>query len=322
MEGLRRSELIELIDDLRSKVKNLKNPNFNKTFVEKLKQRIKDVIAVVEETSKTPTEASAAAASGERTVPSYPMHLDCPPASSSHSGWNAPLSEQTTLQPESWQFDLTNMPEASASAASGDRTVPGYPMRQDYPASSNDPWGNDQYAPLSNRTTSQPESYPIQLIHVPDASAGAASGDRTVPGNAMREEPGSLSQIRWKAGFTTLTKQDLVHRVEKQMVCLESWDVKSTDVLFFDTITCVIRALDMPVGKVKIRYTTDNWKTCTDSFAKSRSSDGRMSRYPVEFFVNWLENGQRIEFAICYSTYQRDYWDNNLGQNYSLIYTA
>jgi len=72
---------------------------------------------------------------------------------------------------------------------------------------------------------------------------------------------------------------------------------------------------------VKVRITLDGWKTSSDIKAKFVQSEfnGHIDRF---FFMKPLvdqtfeEISQDIEFAVCYTVNETEYWDNNGGANY------
>ena len=75
---------------------------------------------------------------------------------------------------------------------------------------------------------------------------------------------------------------------------------------------------------VTVRITLDGWKTSSDIKAKFVQSEfnGHIDRF---FFMKPLtelsfeEISQDIEFAVCYTVNDTEYWDNNGGSNYKFV---
>ncbi|XP_015781478.1 glycogen-binding subunit 76A [Tetranychus urticae] len=118
-------------------------------------------------------------------------------------------------------------------------------------------------------------------------------------------------------------------RVRSQFVCLENCIVSSGAGNI--SVTCVIRVLNIAFEKsVTVRHTLTEWQTTSDSLASylPNSCDGWSDKFSATFSVRSVSSGgalvpgQRILFAIRYTVNGDEYWDNNMGLNYSLIYQA
>ncbi|RWS09165.1 glycogen-binding subunit 76A-like protein [Dinothrombium tinctorium] len=117
---------------------------------------------------------------------------------------------------------------------------------------------------------------------------------------------------------------DFFDRVRSQKVCLQNCFVTNSDTKVI--IKCIILVINLSFEKnVKFRYSKDNWKTWSDMVAKyvPNSSNGWSDKFMVEFCFNTnssgeLVAGQKISFAVCFSVDGKEYWDNNLGSNYTL----
>lgn len=118
-------------------------------------------------------------------------------------------------------------------------------------------------------------------------------------------------------------------RVRSQGVCLENCTVSSgAGNLSF---TCVIRVLNIAFEKeVIVRHTLTEWQTSIDSMASylPNSCEGWSDKFSVTISIRShapggsLQIGQRVLFAIKYVVNQQEFWDNNMGLNYSLIYKS
>lgn len=122
-----------------------------------------------------------------------------------------------------------------------------------------------------------------------------------------------------------------LERVRTNKLCLENCIVTgpSGPVDLF-TITCIIRVLNIGFEKaVTLRYTTNEWLTYIDvpGTYVPNSCDGFSDKFSVTFHIAVNSNGhqtmmpgQRLLFAFKYCSQDGEYWDNNLGLNYTLIY--
>lgn len=117
------------------------------------------------------------------------------------------------------------------------------------------------------------------------------------------------------------TQFNFLERVRQQKVCLESCVVSSIGNNL--SIDCIIRVQNIAFEKViMVRYTSNNWLTWLDSLASfiPNSSDGQTDKFSVKFYIKSLCKGQRVKFAIKYLANSTEYWDNNLGIDYCLLY--
>lgn len=122
-----------------------------------------------------------------------------------------------------------------------------------------------------------------------------------------------------------------MERVRSNKICLENCMLTSTGNRNIFTITCLVRVLNICFQKqVILRYTTNEWLTWNDvagSYVKN-SNDGFSDKFSIIFELAFNANGhqimmpgQRLLFAIRYLTDgSNEYWDNNIGMNYALIY--
>lgn len=123
-----------------------------------------------------------------------------------------------------------------------------------------------------------------------------------------------------------------MERVRSFKICLENCLVTGpsgpSDMF---TITNIVRVLNIGFEKsVMLRYTTNEWLTWTDVLASyvPNSCDGFSDKFSVTFHLAVNSNGhqammpgQRLLFALKYrANGDQEYWDNNMGLNYPLIY--
>lgn len=117
-----------------------------------------------------------------------------------------------------------------------------------------------------------------------------------------------------------------IEKVKSQSICLENCYINSNCNSLRPnciSVTNCIRVLNKCFEKqVWCRYTTDNWATFTDVRATyiPSSSDSWSDRFTVTFNIENLTAGQRVLFALKYIAGSDEFWDNNAGANYSLMY--
>ena len=113
-------------------------------------------------------------------------------------------------------------------------------------------------------------------------------------------------------------------KVEKSYVCLENVILKDYDVVG------TIKVNNISFEKtVFVRCTYDNWHTFKDVPATyipgpgDGSGRGNMfDTFSFEFSVPTnLEVKNKIEFAVCFKAGAAQYWDNNTGSNYLIVFT-
>lgn len=113
----------------------------------------------------------------------------------------------------------------------------------------------------------------------------------------------------------------LLEALEKQKVCLEQ-------IMFFDFgIWGRIRVRNLAFEKkVFIRHTFNSWLTYEDQVASyiPGSSTGLTDTFG--FRIKFLQDGdgkydvKKMEFAISYKVGENEFWDNNYGDNYRVVY--
>jgi maltose 6'-phosphate phosphatase len=94
----------------------------------------------------------------------------------------------------------------------------------------------------------------------------------------------------------------------------------------FLPVTVAVRQNIQP-EKVFIRWTTNRWRTVTDTPAfllrkywhhTTGSAARNPNRYGVGVWISQLHLGDvyQVEYAVCCEAQGRQYWDNNFGENY------
>lgn len=120
------------------------------------------------------------------------------------------------------------------------------------------------------------------------------------------------------------TLVNFLDRVRNNKICLENCVVSNSAGNL--SITCIIRVLNISFEKsVTLRYTLNEWLSHNEALASyiPNSCDGFSDKFTVTFSVSaggyFLSPGQRLLFALRYVANGEEYWDNNMGLNYSLI---
>jgi protein phosphatase 1 regulatory subunit 3A/B/C/D/E len=107
---------------------------------------------------------------------------------------------------------------------------------------------------------------------------------------------------------------EFLEKVKSNKVCLEN--AFQSESL---SITGTVRVLNLDFHKsVYIRYTLDNWENFADLQATyvPCTSDFFSDKFSFVLYAHTLDIGQRIEFAIKYTTSGQQFWDSNNGVNY------
>ncbi|XP_041368933.1 protein phosphatase 1 regulatory subunit 3B-like [Gigantopelta aegis] len=113
-------------------------------------------------------------------------------------------------------------------------------------------------------------------------------------------------------------------KVEKSYVCLENVILKDYDVV--GTIKVNNVAFEK---RVFVRCTFDTWQTYNDVPATYLPGPGNATgrgnmfdTFSFEFSVPTnMEVERKVEFAVCFATGDAQYWDNNSGANYQIVFT-
>lgn len=118
--------------------------------------------------------------------------------------------------------------------------------------------------------------------------------------------------------FTTIIPyKKIVERVNTWNVCLECM------VCYSFGMYGRIRVRNLTFEKcIIVRYTFDGWRSIEDIIATF--IPGASNTTTDTFFFHILppkrDVERKMEFAICYRVCGCEYWDNNFGDNYRLIY--
>ena len=107
----------------------------------------------------------------------------------------------------------------------------------------------------------------------------------------------------------------LLVRMARQGVQLESVMVRAP-MLFL-----TIRVSNFSFKKdVTVRMSEDNWTTSQDVPASylTGSSDGQTDRFYATLTVKPSIPCDKMQFAVCYTVNDKQYWDNNNGANYTI----
>lgn len=114
------------------------------------------------------------------------------------------------------------------------------------------------------------------------------------------------------ANFSGFLKQ-----LTENGVSLESVEVTDS------TISGTVKVQNMAFEKcVRVRFTTDDWKSHTDHTCYYVNPAYRSHKYSAHdsfaFKIEADESWRKCEFCICYTCQGSSYWDNNKGANYKM----
>ncbi|XP_067838347.1 protein phosphatase 1 regulatory subunit 3B isoform X2 [Heptranchias perlo] len=112
--------------------------------------------------------------------------------------------------------------------------------------------------------------------------------------------------------------QDFKNRLETDLVCLENCMLQES------TIMGTVKVKNIAFEKsLKVRITFDTWKTLQDhDCCYVHDPYGGSDRDTFAFEIHlpeYIAPHERIEFAVCYESGGKTYWDSNKGQNYRII---
>ncbi|RWS01394.1 glycogen-binding subunit 76A-like protein, partial [Dinothrombium tinctorium] len=119
----------------------------------------------------------------------------------------------------------------------------------------------------------------------------------------------------------------LIDKIQNQKVCLKNCFIEVEGATI--KVKCKILVVNIDLSKrITVRYTIDNWRSWTDIEAKYvlNSCNGWSDEYNADFNIfigdsnGELVCEQTILFAVCYEVDGNEYWDNNLGSNYSFTF--
>ncbi|XP_005993641.1 protein phosphatase 1 regulatory subunit 3D [Latimeria chalumnae] len=113
---------------------------------------------------------------------------------------------------------------------------------------------------------------------------------------------------------------DFWERLQRQKVCLERALRSETG------FTGTIRVLNVAYEKrVVVRYTFTEWQSCHETAATweqnsaGTGSDSDQFKFSLQVPPFILEASSGLQFAIRYQVLMQEYWDNNDGNNYSMV---
>ena len=162
-------------------------------------------------------------------------------------------------------------------------------------------------------------------------SDGSGSSERTFPVHPPSAPPTvavtSLSKSRdtlvtlSSATFSPLFSQpsgkaDFFNRLRDQKVKLES-----AYMCDMSTVKGIVRVVNLDFHKsLLIRYTLDDWATSQDSQAAyiPGSCDGFSDKFTFTIDISSIRGqvGKKVQFCICFTCSNNQYWDNNTNRNY------
>ncbi len=71
--------------------------------------------------------------------------------------------------------------------------------------------------------------------------------------------------------------------------------------------------------EVVVRYSQDSWRSSNDQNALYKHSDGNCDHFHFQLPFN-ISISLYLEFAVCYRVAGEEFWDNNEGRNYKVVF--
>ena len=105
----------------------------------------------------------------------------------------------------------------------------------------------------------------------------------------------------------------MLHALGRKCVQLEEVTVRPPHLFF------TIRVFNLAFEKtVFVRYTTDNWATHTDvtTHYLPGTSEPSTDRFYASLALPSQQRNGEVQFAVCYRSQGKEFWDNNDGNNY------
>lgn len=198
-------------------------------------------------------------------------------------------------------------------------------------------FGDTSGSDVERDSSSREEKSPKKVVHFADSKGLAltstyffatenyhCSNDRAVKSNGvcLKRQKGSTCAngkcVTKFLNFRTSPSTASLHgELEKHNVCLEQ-------MAFCDSGVCgriQVRNLSFE-KKVFVRYTFNSWLTYEDEYASyvAGSSTGFMDAFAFRIKFSPDGSKKKMELAVCYKVRDGEFWDNNYGDNYRLIY--
>eukprot|EP00079_Xenopus_tropicalis_P015427 XP_004913037.1 PREDICTED: protein phosphatase 1 regulatory subunit 3A [Xenopus tropicalis] len=133
-------------------------------------------------------------------------------------------------------------------------------------------------------------------------------------------ETNYIEEFYLTASFTLPSADDIIGKVQAKKVLLESIDMTPGT----SSMKGIIRVLNVSYEKqTYVRMSLDDWQTYYDLTAEyipySFNGDTDQFAFTITLVPPYQKEGASVQFCICYETPIGTFWDNNDGQNYTLI---
>jgi len=222
------------------------------------------------------------------------------PASDSESEQSSWLSEETSKRISDWESYYDCDPtELDCAAAEDEEPAVGFSRKVSFA----------DHLESVVVIEESPDDPPWTLYQ---GTAGDETGDDITPDE---------SQPSLVLNFTQPAADYLTFRntVETRFVSLANVIVKNY------RITGTVRVKNIAYEKsVVVRHSFDGWTSCSDAVATHQPDDDR--RFDTfEFLIDCPPNqpsGSKLQFAVRYTAGGVDYWDNNRGENFEVLYLS
>lgn len=132
---------------------------------------------------------------------------------------------------------------------------------------------------------------------------------RTLVEHTFNQEAACLSTC-----YDQLQPEEIEERIKMHEICLTDTRLNGRTVNGFITVNNLAYHKE-----VSIRHTFDDWKTVREvpAYYISTFEDGARDRFG--FSLPFPSKDTEMYFALRYSVNDKEYWDNNCGNNYKIV---
>ncbi|KAG8439790.1 hypothetical protein GDO86_005816 [Hymenochirus boettgeri] len=136
----------------------------------------------------------------------------------------------------------------------------------------------------------------------------------------FEKETNQPEEFFLKPTFSLLSADSIMEKLQTKKILLESMD--STPGI--TSMKGIIRVLNLSYEKqIYVRMSLDDWQNYYDLLAEyipdSCNGDTDQFVFTISLATPYQKEGVTVQFCLCYETQVGTFWDNNEGQNYTLV---
>ncbi|OCT87386.1 hypothetical protein XELAEV_18021086mg [Xenopus laevis] len=129
-----------------------------------------------------------------------------------------------------------------------------------------------------------------------------------------------IEEFYLTASFALPSADDILGKLHTKKVLLESIDLAPGT----SCMKGIIRVLNVSYEKqIYVRISVDDWQSYYDMTAEyipySFNGDTDQFAFTISLVAPYQKEGASVQFCICYETPIGTFWDNNDGENYTLV---